>query len=92
MGYRQGLGYEGKDALPVTCPVLLGEPAGFWGAMRLHKWIERGSPSITLEQVTLALLDLELVQHEVQEGEKNYLDRREKANARLAELASKMKG
>ena len=93
MGYRQGLGYEGKDALPVSCPVLLGEPAGFWGAMRLHKWIERGSPTITLEQVTHSQLELaEFVQYEVQEGEKNYTDRREKANARLAEIASKMKG
>jgi hypothetical protein len=93
MGFRQGLGYEGKEALPVSCPVLLAEPAGFWAAMRLHKWIERGSPTITLEQVTHSQLELaELVQHEVHEGEKNYVDRREKANARLAELASKMKG
>ena len=59
----------------------------------MHKWIERGSPTITLEQVTHSQLELaEFVQHEVHEGEKNYTDRREKANLRLAELASKMKG
>ena len=93
MGYRQGLGYEGKDALPVSCPVLLGEPAGFWGAMRLHKWIERGSPAIALSDLTHSQLELaELVQHEVQEGEKNYNERKERATQRLAELASKMKG
>lgn len=92
MGYRQGLGYEGKEPLPVTCPVLLREPAGFWSAMRLHKWIERGSPAIALSEVTHSQLELaELVQYEVQEGEKNYTDRKERAAQRLAELASKAK-
>ena len=93
MGFRQGLGYEEKTPLEVTCPVLLREPVGFWAAMRIHKWIERGSPAISLSEVTHSQLELaEFVQAEVQEGEKNYNDRKEKAAARLAELASKMKG
>jgi hypothetical protein len=93
MGFRQGLGYEEKTPLEVTCPVLLREPAGFWGALRLHKWIERGSPAISLVDVTHSQLELaEFVQFEVQEGEKNYAERKEKAAARLAELASKIKG
>ncbi len=93
MGFRQGLGYEGKAPNPTTCPVLLREPAGFWSALRLHKWIERGSPSIHLSDITHSQLELaELVQHEVQEGEKNYNERKERAAQRLAELAAKMKG
>lgn len=93
MGFRQGLGYEEKTALPVTCPVLLTEPAGFWSALRLSKWIARGTPSITLEQVTHAQLEMaEFVQHEVEEGQKNYDDRKAKAAAKMAELASKMQG
>lgn len=93
MGYRQGLGYEDKAPLEVTCPVILREPTGFWGAMRLHKWIERGSPAISLTDVTHSQLDLaELVQYEVQEGERLYSERKERAAKRLAELASKMQG
>lgn len=91
MGYRQGLGFEDKEALPVTCPVLLNEPAGFWNALKVSKWIARGAPVITLEQVTHAQLELaEFVQHEVDEGQKNYDEKKAKANARVAELASKM--
>ena len=93
MGYRQGLGHDGMEALPVTCPVLTTEPAGFWNALKMSKWIARGAPVITLEQVTHAQLELaEFVQHEVEEGQKNYDDRKAKANARMAELASRMKG
>lgn len=91
MGYRQGLDFEQRDPLPVTCPVLTMEPAGFWSALKLSKWIARGTPTITLEQVTYAQLDLaEFVQHEVDEGQKNYDEKKAKANARVAELASKM--
>jgi hypothetical protein len=93
MGYRQGLGYEEKEAREVSCAVLLTEPHGFWNALKLSKWIARGTPSITLEQVTHAQLELaEFVQHEVEEGQRNYDDRKAKAAARLAELASKTKG
>ena len=93
MGYRQGLGFEEKEALPVTCPVLLNEPAGFWNALKVSKWIARGAPVITLEQVTHAQLELaEFVQHEVEEGQKNYDDRKAKAAAKMAEFASRMKG
>lgn len=93
MGFRQGLGYEEKEARAVSCPVLLTEPAGFWSALKLSKWIARGTPSITLEQVTHAQLEMaEFVQHEVEEGQKNYDDRKAKAAAKMAELASKMQG
>jgi hypothetical protein len=91
MGYRQGLDFEQRDPLPVTCPVLTMEPAGFWNSLRISKWIARGTPTITLEHITHTQLELaEFVQHEVDEGQKNYDERKAKANARIAELASKM--
>ena len=93
MGFRQGLGYEGREARDTTCPVLLREPRGFWDALKIHKWIERGSPAISIKDLTHSQLELaDFVQHEVAEGEKNYTERKEKAAARLAELAAKMKG
>lgn len=92
MGYRQGLGFEEKDALPVTCPVLTTEPAGFWNALKVSKWIARGAPVITLEQVTHAQLELaEFVQYEVEEGQKNYDEHKTKAAARMAELFTQKK-
>lgn len=92
MGYRQGLGYEEQEQRETSCPVLMLEPAGFWNALRMSKWIARGTPTITLEQVTHVQLELaEFVQFEVDEGQKNYDDRKAKANARLAELAAKLK-
>lgn len=91
MGYRQGLDYELRDPLPVTCPVLTTEPSGFWNALKLSKWIARGTPTVTLEQVTHTQLELaEFVQYEVDQGEKNYDEKKAKANARMAELAAKM--
>lgn len=93
MGFRQGLGFEEKEPQAVTCPVLTMEPAGFWNALKMSKWIARGAPVITLEQVTHAQLELaEFVQFEVDEGQKNYDDRKAKAAAKMAELASKMQG
>lgn len=93
MGYRQGLDYEQRDPLPVTCPVLLMEPAGFWGALKLSKWIARGTPTITVEHVTHAQLELaEFVQHEVSEGQRNYDDQKAKVAKRMAELFSGTKG
>jgi hypothetical protein len=93
MGYRQGLDFEYKEPLPVTCPVLLMEPAGFWSALKMSKWIARGAPVITLEQVTHAQLELaEFVQYEVEEGQKNYDEHKTKAATRMAELFSSKKG
>ena len=92
MGYRQGLGFEEKDALPVTCPVLTTEPAGFWSALKMSKWIARVAPVITLEQVTHAQLELaDFVQHEVEEGQKNYDEHKTKAATRMAELFTQKK-
>ena len=92
MGYRQGLDFEYREPLPVTCPVLLMEPAGFWNALKMSKWIARGSPTITVEQVTHSQLELaEFVQHEVDEGQKNYDEQKTKAASRMAELFTQKK-
>lgn len=91
MGYRQGLGYEERPPLAATCPVILTEPPGFSTAHRVGKWLERGSPSLSMAEVTHAQLDLaEFVAYEVAEGQRNYDERRERAARRLAELASKV--
>jgi len=93
MGFRQGLGHDAMVALPTTCPVLVREPVAFWSALKVAKWIERGSPTVSLSEITHSQLELaEFVQTEVEAGEKNYQDRKEKSAARLAQLASKMKG
>lgn len=91
LGYRQGLGYEARPPLETTCPVLLTEPVGFSSAHRVGKWLERGSPALSMSDVTHSQLDLaEFVAYEVAEGQRNYDERRERSNRRLAELAAKV--
>ena len=91
IGFRQGLGHEALPPLPTTCPVLLTEPVGFSTAHRFSKWLERGSPALSMDQVSHSQLDLaDFVAYEIGQGQRNYDDRRERAAKRLAELASKV--
>jgi hypothetical protein len=90
MGYRQGLGHEGMPPKAVTCPVLLTEPAGFWEANRVGKWIERGSPSVSVRDLTHSQLELAtFVQYELQEGVRGYEERKRKSAERIAQLFGK---
>lgn len=72
---------------PITCPVILTEPAGFWAANRLGKIIERGAPAVSMRDITHSQLELaEFVQFELSEGERAYDERRVKASERLAAI------
>ena len=76
-------------ALPVTCPVLTTEPAGFWDAQRFGKWIERGTPTIAASDLTFHEVDLaEFVLFELQEGARAYDERRQRSNEAFARLTA----
>lgn len=90
MGYRQGLGHEGLEPKATTCLVLTTEPAGFWEANRVGKWIERGSPVVTVRDLTHSQLELAtFVQYELQEGVRGYEERKRKSAERIAQLFGK---
>jgi hypothetical protein len=77
------------DALPVACPVLTTEPAGFWDAQRFGKWIERGTPTIAASDLTFHEVDLaEFVLFELQEGARAYDERRQRSNEAFARLTA----
>ena len=90
MGYRQGLGFEDKAPREVTCLVLTTEPAGFWSANRIGKWIERGTPAVSVRDLTHSQLELAtFVQYELQEGSRQYDERKRKSAERIAQLFGK---
>jgi hypothetical protein len=90
MGYRQGLGHEEMEAKPTTCLVLTTEPSGFWEANRVGKWIERGSPMVTVRDLTHSQLELAtFVQYELQEGSRRYEERKRKSAERIAQMFGK---
>jgi len=90
MGYRQGLGHEEMEAQPTTCLVLTTEPSGFWEANRVGKWIERGSPVVTVRDLTHSQLELAtFVQYELQEGGRRYEEHKRKSAERIAQMFGK---
>ena len=92
MGYRQGLGYETMGTKPTTCLVITAEPAGFWSANKIGKIIERGSPSLSMRDITHAQFELaDIVQFELQEGAKAYDEQREKSAQRMAAVLEGIK-
>lgn len=75
--------------LPTTCPVITTEPAGFWDAQRIGKWMERGTPAVSVSDLTFVEIDLaEFVMFELQEGARAYDERRRRANEALERLSA----
>lgn len=75
--------------LPTTCPVITTEPRGFWDAQRLGKWMERGTPAVSVSDLSFAEIDLaEFVMFELQEGARAYDERRRRSNEALARLTA----
>lgn len=91
MGYKQGLGFETREAREQSCLVQTQEPVGFWEANRIGKWIERGSPMVTVRDLTHSQLELStFVQYELREGSNRYEERKRKSAEAIAKLMGKV--
>lgn len=63
----------------MSCAVLTDEPPGFWGARNLGVWMQRGNPSVSVNEITAGdLARAETVCFELDEGERMYREHKQK--------------